>query len=147
MNVKGFEPSTTVPTSSQIGGAEALLGVRFPDSYRTLLLEFNGACGDAEFPLLEKERGGSIGVWMSLLPWDRQSVWSTLSAAWEEHELPRRLIPFGMDGGGNFVCFDYRHSDVPSVVFWHHELDAEEGIFPVAATFEEFLRVLRAGET
>lgn len=145
MNVEGFEPSETVPTSGQIEGAEALLGVRFPDSYRALLLEFNGSRGDAVFPLLEKEYGGSIGVWLSLLPWDRESVWSALST-WEEHELPQRLIPFGEDGGGNYVCFDYRHSDVPSVVFWHHELDADEGIFPVAATFEKFLRMLRAYE-
>ena len=143
--MEGFEPSTAAPTSRQIEGAEALLGVRFPDSYRALLPELNGACGEAEFPLPDEERGGSIGVWLSLLPWDAESVWSTLSA-WGEHELPRRLIPFGEDGGGNYVCFDYRHSDVPSVVFWHHELEAEEGIFPVAATFEEFLRMLRAGE-
>lgn len=143
--MEGFEPSTSVPTSRQIEGAEALPGVRFPASYRAPLLEFNGAHGGAEFPLLDKERGGGIGVWLSLLPRDAESVWSTLSA-WGEHELPRRLIPFGQDGGGNYVCFDYRHSGVPSVVFWHHELDAEEGVFPVAATFEEFLQILRAGE-
>ncbi len=142
--MEAFEPSTSVPTSRQIEGAEALLVVRFPDSYRALLLEFNGAYGDAEFPLLDKERGGGIGVWLSLLPWDMESVWSTLSA-WGEHGLPHQLIPFGEDGGGDDVCFDYRHSDVPSVVFWHHELGAEEGIFPVAATFEDFLGMLRAG--
>ena len=142
--MEGFEPSTSVPTSRQIEGAEALLGVRFPDSYRALLLEFNGAYGGAEFPLLDRERGGSIGVWLSLLPWDTESVWSTLSA-WGEHGLPHQLIPFGEDGGGNYVCLDYRHSDVPPVVFWHHELEAEEGIFPVAATFEDFLGILRAG--
>jgi len=94
---------------------------------------------------LGKAHGGSIGVWLSLIPWDAESLWSTL-ATWPEHGLPRELIPIGEDGGGNYVCLDYRQSDVPAVVVWYHELEGEEGIFPVVSTFDEFLGILDAGE-
>ena len=141
--MEGFEPSSSVPTLSQIEGAEAFLGVRFPASYHQVLLEFNGAYGGATFSMLGKEHGGGIGVWLSLLPWDSESIWATLST-WPEHKLPTEVVPFGEDGGGNYVCFDYRHSDVPSVVVWYHELVGEDGIFPVADTFDDFLQLLRA---
>ena len=60
--VKAFNRHRWSRPLHQIEGAEALLGVRFADSYGAVLSGFNGAGGDAEFPTLGKERGGSIGL-------------------------------------------------------------------------------------
>ena len=139
----GFPPTSSVIDFQQIIGAEALLRVSFPDSYRTLLSKFNGSYGAAEFSLSGNKGSAEIGVWLSISPWDSESMCSTLST-WKQHKLSTRIVPFGEDGGGNYVCFDYRRSDTPSIVFWFHELEGEDGLYPVAPSFEEFLNDLRS---
>ncbi len=57
------------------------------------------------------------------------------------------LIAFAEDGGGNYICFDYRdgkHNPNPPIVFWHHEFHSggEEPFF-VAKDFDSFLNMLR----
>jgi hypothetical protein len=59
--------------------------------------------------------------------------------------FPKRLIPFAPDGGGNYVCFDYRDcKENPPIVFWHHEIEENEGIFPLANSFDEFTNNLKS---
>ncbi|MFD2388047.1 SMI1/KNR4 family protein [Enterococcus rivorum] len=56
------------------------------------------------------------------------------------------IIPFGRDAGGNLICFDYRSSQNPTIVFWDHEIagggDLEEAITPICETFTDFLNML-----
>ena len=134
----GFDKTESPVTPSQIDGVELVLGIRFPSRYRELIQEFNGAYGDVNFPLPDSEFGESMGVWLSLLPWDMESIWSSLSA-WKEHEIHSRVIPFGEDGGGNWICFDYRGKEMPSIVFYFHEVGGDEGLYPVADDFDSFV--------
>lgn len=61
--------------------------------------------------------------------------------------FPKKLIPFAPDGGGNYICFDYRIcQENPPVVFWHHEVEENEGIFMIANSFDEFLYNLKSRE-
>lgn len=61
--------------------------------------------------------------------------------------FPKRLIPFAPDGGGNYICFDYRNCQKnPPVVFWHHEIEENDGIFRIANSFDEFLYNLKTTE-
>lgn len=145
MEIPGFEPGVTTPTASQIDGLELLLGVKLPESYRALLARYNGAYGGAKFPVPGTEYPGSIGLWCSVLPWDPESVWGILNI-WEANHLPRALVPFGIDGGGDVLCFDYRESEAPSVVVWYHELSGADGVHQIAPSFTDFLKVLRADD-
>ena len=140
--MKGFDKSESPITEVQIRGAEKLIGVSFPEEYKEVIREFNGSYGDAEFPMPDSEHGGSIGVWLSLSPWDRETIWSSLSA-WKEHELSEKIIPFGEDGGGNWVCFDYRENEKePNIVYWFHEIGGDEGCIFVCDRFTTFLNSL-----
>lgn len=145
MIVPGFERAERPASAEQVAGAERLLGVRFPSGYAQVLREFAGANGDAVFQFPESSATGSIGLWLSPLPWERNSLWSTVST-WEEHELPESIVPIAEDGGGNLLCLDYRGSKGPSVVFWFHELVGEDGLREVAPCFEAFMSTLRKGE-
>ena len=63
--------------------------------------------------------------------------------------LPKGLVAFGEDGGGNLTCFDYRegkHLLDPPIVFWDHEECEGENVFFVANTFKEFLEKLEPDE-
>lgn len=137
----GFDPSPESIDAAQIAGAEQLLGVRFPAEYREVAKNFGGSYGDAEF-LVDRPAGGfdrcSVGLVFSLLPQSRNSVYCVM-AGWAEHELSARIIPIAEDGGGNYLCLDYRNGDEPEVVFFFHELLGEEGLMTVCPTFAEFL--------
>ena len=61
--------------------------------------------------------------------------------------FPKGLIPFSQDGGGNYLCFDYRnYKENPPIVFWHHAIEENEGIFYLANSFEEFINSLKSEE-
>ncbi|WP_309398424.1 SMI1/KNR4 family protein [Cerasicoccus maritimus] len=140
--MKGFDKSESPITETQIEGAENLIGVSFPEEYKKVIREFNGAYGDVDFPIPGSEYGGSMGIWLSLSPWDRETIWSSLSA-WNEHELSEKIIPFGEDGGGNWICFDYRENkEEPSIVYWFHEIGGDDGCIFVCDRFTTFLNSL-----
>jgi|LakMenEpi03Aug12_release.lakeMendotaPanAssembly.Ray.scaffolds.fasta_scaffold30667_3 hypothetical protein len=59
--------------------------------------------------------------------------------------FPKGLIPFAPDGGGNYVCFDYRHcKENPPIVFWHHGFEEGKDVFYLADSFEEFISGLKS---
>ncbi|HCU07139.1 MAG TPA: hypothetical protein DIC42_06155 [Holosporales bacterium] len=61
--------------------------------------------------------------------------------------FPKGFIPFSEDGGGNYICFDYRTcSENPLIVYWDHGIEENEGIFFLADSFEEFLSMLKSEE-
>jgi hypothetical protein len=55
------------------------------------------------------------------------------------------LVPFGDNGGGDLICFDYRNNRMtndPPIVIWYHEVDFEHRVVFVANNFEEFIDML-----
>jgi hypothetical protein len=145
MNVPGFDRAEHGASQREIEGAERLLGVRFPESYSEVLALYAGAYGDAVYEFSGSGAGGSVGCWLSLSPWDTESLWTALSS-WTEHGLPRSVVPFAADGGGNYICLDYRNTGAPVVSAWFHELPGENGLTRVAPSFEAFLAILRPHE-
>lgn len=58
-------------------------------------------------------------------------------------KLPKDIIPFGRDPFGDMICFDYRISSIPSIVFWRVEKGkSEESIDFVCDTFSDLLSSL-----
>ncbi|WP_356724712.1 SMI1/KNR4 family protein [Paenibacillus sp. JJ-223] len=63
---------------------------------------------------------------------------------YSKEELPERIVPFGRDPFGNFLCFDYRSmQENPTIVFYDHESEVEdEKIIYVCDTFTQLLSEL-----
>ncbi|USO01582.1 MAG: SMI1/KNR4 family protein [Alphaproteobacteria bacterium] len=60
--------------------------------------------------------------------------------------FPKGLLAFGLDGGGNLFCFDYRENPLecdPQIVFWNHELDS---VNIIAKNFNSFIASLMSFE-
>ena len=56
-----------------------------------------------------------------------------------------RMVHMAPDGGGNYICFDYRNcKENPSIVYWDHSVEEHEGIFFLANSFEEFINSLKS---
>ena len=140
----GFQHTDEDVSDGVIEAAEKLFDIRYPDAYRTIIRDFSGAHGDVEFRVDALEPGFdfcSVGLIYSLLPWCADSIYSVLSS-WPEHGLSNRIIPIGEDGAGNYLCFDYRQSKTPKIVFYFHELHGVDGIIEVCDSFAEFLERL-----
>jgi hypothetical protein len=62
------------------------------------------------------------------------------------HYFHKWLVPFGENGGGDFICFDYRENHDtydPKIIFWRHDAwDPSERISFIANNFEEFVNML-----
>lgn len=64
--------------------------------------------------------------------------------------FPKGLVPFGENGGGNFICFDYRKvtkGNNPPIVYWIHEYEDGKNISSLANNFKEFIEMLKDPES
>lgn len=62
-----------------------------------------------------------------------------------EYRFEDGLIPFGDNGGGDLICFDYRkdrETDNPPIVIWNHDMGLEHRVVFIAPNFEEFINML-----
>ncbi|MDR2629066.1 MAG: SMI1/KNR4 family protein [Puniceicoccales bacterium] len=65
------------------------------------------------------------------------------------HYFDKWLIPFGENGGGDFICFDYRNdktTDNPPIVIWNHDMGLKHRVIFIANNFEEFVGMLYESE-
>jgi len=83
---------------------------------------------------------GSLGAFTSFNPLGVNVLTDALDLP---YFFPKGLLPISDDGGGNYVCFDYRKSGWndpnPPVVFWIHDAAEDKSIAFVANNFGEFL--------
>ena len=139
-----FDPADEPATDSQIRGAELLIGQSLPVTCRWILARYGGACGHLEFSVPWTSDLFSVGQWLSVLPWHSNNMWSVLSC-WPEHEMPLTAIPIGVDGGGNWLCLDYRETAIPRVAYYFAELQGPEGLFVLADDFDRWICALVPG--
>ena len=122
-----------------------------PNSYLEILKKQDGVSISYEFQYydhcLKRKIGTGIGVIFGLDSDDEENLLK------QYHTLPdffpKNLVPFGEDGGGDFICFDYRHdayTNNPPVVYWSHENEEGEDISFLAKDFKEFLSILKEPE-
>ena len=154
----------------RIQEVERLFGVSFPRSFLDIVRECDGGDpGDVCFKL--KHPGGdlewtySFGKLLSFRePMPREVRRRVLAEpdAWQDvtgypwlsieaflNDLPpgmdAGLVPFSENGGGDFLCFDYRQNrgdHDPPVVIWLHEFLDDGPVVRLADTFESFLTKL-----
>lgn len=147
---------------ASIAVVERALSVTFPHLYLETVKKFNG--GSPINNIFDTDKS-SERVFSNLLSFNLDSKYSILSD-WEDNKerMPNGVIPFAVDPGGNYICFDYRSTTEPSVVFWNHEenfvlnakdemeypeVDAEYKLHDiefVAPDFFEFLSILHREE-
>src|SRR3954471_8292620 len=101
---------TTDPLSEKaIKSAERALGVEFPPDYRACVRENHGGAPEPSGFVVEVEPGRTeartVGLLLTLDTREPENVVRTRS---ETPGLPDGLVPIMDDGGGDFVCLDYR---------------------------------------
>ncbi|EKO3802388.1 SMI1/KNR4 family protein [Vibrio harveyi] len=92
--------------------------------------------------------GIGFGELLTLDPLEsRANVITSLSTLRKVHGISKKYLPIVLGAGGDYICLDYSKSATnPAVVFWFHELEGEEAIFPVAESFRQVLSMLKPYE-
>ena len=130
-------------SEADIAYVEQQLGIRFPRSFREMMIDYHGAYArEKDVFDTADEKGKAFNNFVTFFSNDRYSyilrVMDNIS-----DRLPGNAVPFARDPGGNYLCFRYSDSsNEPEVWYWDHELAFEDpttSLTFVAHTFEAFL--------
>ena len=120
-----------------------------PNRYIELLREQDGGFLDYEFTYQKayshESLWGGIGIMYGL-----SHKYNLVKQYNHPPEFfPQNVVPFGENGGGDMVCFDYRSNPKttnPPIVYWEHEEEEGKDVSFIAKDFEEFLSILKEPE-
>jgi len=149
-----FESGYGGLTDKHIKIEEDKLNVKFPISLTNLFLNSNQDGGhphNISFVVRLPGNNGCFGSCFSGMCCfnPANSRVELISEVTRSLDLERGIIPFGITGFGDYICFDYRadpKTDNPPVVYWAHEFNEGEDVIPLAPNFEEFLDMLMSEE-
>lgn len=146
-NLTWFEPGEVID-EQDIVFAQNRLGVLFPPDYLSVASVHDGASNpdECEFEYIDRgrKRIGNFGTLLSLRDGYPDGVFDAIENLGDQ--LPKSVIPIIDTGSGDCICFDYRDSSIPSIVYFSHELAGDEATIFVAKSFAEFLDGLKEPE-
>jgi cell wall assembly regulator SMI1 len=128
-------------SNERLADIQARLGVRLPEDYLEVVRVHQGGSPEGGSVILPDGTGTPFNM---LLHFEEQPEGLDVLGIVEWSEfLPDKVIPFAVDPGGNYFCFDYRASDTnPPVVFLAHD-DPDTQPERVAGSFTELIDSLQ----
>src|SRR5262245_1692614 len=134
-------------SDQRVAAVETVLGVKLPEDYKTCIMTCHGGTPKpSRFTFRDQKLGdmeSCLGILLTLDESDTENLvdtWRDLAS-----QLPRAIVPFADDGGGDFICFDYRDLDqttTPSIVYWHHDRTLPESLTRLCDGFSAFISML-----
>lgn len=137
---------------------EKTLGVKLPSAYTAFITKHNGARLERDYfnycdVNTKHQNSDSIAFYdvTDILWIERTDLLNSMEdgSTIQHPYFEKGLVPFGGNGGGDSICFDYRNDPMewPPVVFWSHDVwgDSERVSF-IANSFEEFVEMLHESE-
>ena len=117
------------------------LGVRLPADYVDVVRSHQGAAPDRTSVTLPDGTGTPFSMLLHLE--DQPGCLNVLETVEWSEIVPDKVIPFAIDAGGNYFCFDYRCTtpDPPVVFLAHDEQDAQPE--RIAGSFTELIDSLQ----
>lgn len=143
----GWKYSEPEIDEEQINEIEKVLFVQFPLDYKICAKKYHGGSPvKRKFTFHDKYGciGSLLGGLLSLNQ-DSPEYIVTISKYLQDQGF-ENIIPFAINGGGDYICFDYRNktgSDAPEIVYWNHEESGDDAIVFLSNTFYEFLQTLQ----
>jgi len=135
-----------------VDAAEKRLGVKLPNDYKEFLRNTNGGCPEPNCFLVSDREAALVGVLYGI-----RDERISLDLEYEQEQatlwdlLPEGFVAIGEDPGGCLLLLGTLGKDIGRVFFWDRKgfWVREDGLntFPVAASFTEFLGLLRGSPT
>lgn len=132
---------------------EQMLGIEFPEDFREVIQQCPGGqpLERSDFWIEHPAHGrlgSGLGALVTLGPVeDVNSLRFCARALHDHHGLPQHIIPIVIEGGGDYMCLDYRESVTePRMVYYSHEAPLETAFAYLADSFTGFLDMLEPRE-
>ena len=125
---------------------ESISHLQLPDAYKEMVRFQDGGIMSNYFFSYEDDGINTTNCPALFLCWQKETlefeyIWDKIARPPEG--FPQGLIPFALDGGGNYMCFDYRNcTKNPPIVFWNHECEEGKDVFYLAESFKDFINSL-----
>jgi cell wall assembly regulator SMI1 len=124
--------------SETISNIEKHFDIEFPEEYKKIVLNYNGARPRPNVYDTEKTKERTVKSLLSLDQKDEGNILDVMN--WISGRLPSKFIPFANDDSGNYLCFDYsKNHKNPPIYLWLHE---ENMVEKVSESFASFLSKL-----
>jgi len=134
-------------TKKEIEEIERDLKISFPQEIQDFYLKNNGGRYDKN--LFEHEDDGyKIHNFLSLKH-GPGTIESAFKSAFLDNELmPKNLVPFAIDAGGDFFCFSIADEDFGAIIFFDSEYydEPDRCLVPLADSFSDFIAQLIVDE-
>jgi cell wall assembly regulator SMI1 len=126
--------------AEEIKKFENKLEISLPRMYVNFITKHNGASiFESDFDYLDPNRDGrKNGDSIAFIRFEEIAPHIELEKLVNEqakgdirYMFEDGLIPFGDNGGGDFICFDYRKNrttDNPPIVIWNHDMGLEHTV-------------------
>ena len=127
-----------IASEDKVRAAERELRVAFPADYLAVARAHQGARPEPANVTLPDGAVTAVG---SLLHFEDAPFYTNIVAAMSpvEDVVPKGVVPFAEDIGGDLFCFNFRDDfDRPTVSFW----SVDSGLVPIAGGFTEFVGML-----
>jgi hypothetical protein len=132
---------------------EKFYKIKLPRLYIMLIVQHNGARLDNSYfdyndPNYKDGKGSNSIAFEKFenIDCSIDTIKSGEETDWDiKYRFEDGLIPFGDNGGGDLICFDYRKNrdtDNPPIVIWNHDMGLEHRVVFIANSFEEFVDML-----
>ncbi len=125
---------------------EAFFNIKFPMDYTECVIQNDGG-----YPKPNRFKlNGNEEIFNNLLSFDEEDesgIINTYKAV--EDGLLAQVVPFAEDPFGNLLCFDYRNSHEPVIVFWDHEKafnNKDMAVTSVCGSFTKLLSLIHESE-
>lgn len=123
--------------NSEINLIEHELSVKLPIDFVNLIRQYNGARPSLISFDLENEKEKVFDSLIDFSPNGNNNVIEVYKS-FKKNSL-KKNIPFGEDGFGNYICFQYQNSENPNIIFFNHETNE---VKLIADSFKEFIDML-----
>ena len=128
---------------NNIKDVESKFNIKFPQDYIGCVLENNKGRPLPSTYDFEFRKEAVFSRLLSLQIEDKGNMVEV--RGWIKDRLLDGIIPFADDPFGNYICFDYRNSLKPEIVFWDHEVaseNKEKCLFKICNNFSDLLSKL-----
>lgn len=131
-------------SAETIDEAESFYKVRLPESYKKIVMKYNGGYPQPSCYDMDSEKEKVFLNLLSAKETDKNNLYNITSIL-RENGL-NNIFAFGADPFGNYICFDYSDSnDSPAVVYYDHENAFEYDDYKpkfICKSFDELLNML-----
>ena len=152
-----FSETETQLNFKEIEEIEKLVGLKFPEPYKSHLLKYNGGrCFPNIFHYYEnngKFNASDVDWFLAIYDGEYNNMMEYIELLKiDQKRMPNHIVPIAHDSGGNAICISCAGEDLGYIYFWDHENEVDYSIsddsdysnlYLIATSFNEFIDGLK----